>query len=989
MKRRLAPQPGEWIDRTCPITFRFEGQEYQGFAGDVLSSALWANDVRMLGRSFKYHRPRGIYSLANHDVNVMFEDGRRTNLRGDVLPIEVGLDVRAVNTLGGLAGDRWRITERFSHFLPVGFYYKAFYTPRWLFPLYESMMRKVAGLGRNCTDHRSPPSPKGYAFCDLLVVGAGPAGLAAAIAAGELGVHVMVVDEQPRPGGSLLWQWARDAVGRTSKSVPPASRTDLEVRPTVARGIAALDELLGPARAVKNIEIRCATHAGGCYDDHWIALFDDRRLTKLRAKALLVATGCFEQPAVFGNNDLPGVMLGSAAQRLIHQYAVKPFDQAIVLAANAQAYRVALDLHEAGVEVGAIVDLRPQGESSQLAEPVAALGIRVLAGHTVYEAMPASKKTRIRGAVLCPLDDQGVPQTQSPMYIACDGIVMSVGWAPNGGLLYQAGGRFRYAHEVEQFVPHDLPPGVFAAGRVSGVFELAEQIADGRRAGLAAARYLGKYTGPVPAAVPHSGAPPSHPYPIFSHKKKKNFVDLDEDLHLADFQNAYQEGYDNIELLKRYTTFGMGPSQGKLGNMNAIRILAKLNGASIDDTGTPTSRPFYQPAPIGHLAGRRFHPLRRTPLHHWHVQAEAQLTHAGVWLRPEYYRVDGKTRDDCIFDEALNVWQNVGLMDVGTLGKIEVNGPDAARFLEHIYTGRFTQQAVGRARYALACDETGVIIEDGVVARLAEDRFYVTATNSGAAVFYQEMQRWAILFQMNVALANETGQLAAMNVAGPQARQVLRSLTDLDLSPESFPFLGVRRGLVAGVRAIVMRVGFVGELAYEIHVPASHGLHVWTALWDAGQGFGVRPFGLEAQRLLRLEKGHLIVGQDTDALTNPLEAGVAWAIGKKKPFFVGSRSLEILSGRPLARRLVGLAFSKDYRGPLPEECNLILHGGEIAGRITSIARRTTIGRPIALALVKPAVAEIGTTVSIKLSQGTFANAQVVPTPFYDPENNRQ
>ena len=965
MSRRLSPREGEWIDRDRPIEFQFEGTSYRGYAGDTVSSALWANDVWLLGRSFKYHRPRGIYSLAGHDANVMVENGQRTNLRGDCLPIEPGLYLHAVNTVGGLERDRLSITEAFSKLLPVGFYYKAFHTPRRLFPFYENQMRQVAGLGKINPASQCVPSPKDYAFCDLLVVGAGPAGLAAAIAAAEQGVNVLLVDEQVQPGGSLGWQWVSDPIAQQQ-----------------------LRELLGQVHSLHNLELRCATQAGGWYADHWVALFDNKRLTKLRAKSMIAATGSFEQPAVFQNNDLPGVMLGSAAQRLIHCFAVKPFDRAVVLAAHDDAYRVALDLHDVGVDVVAVVDLRMEGGEPVLSQRVADAKIVVYQGHTVYEAVPGAGKKCIRGAMICPLDGAGNPRQEAQTLIDCDGIVVSIGWAPNNGLVYQAGGRFRYAEDIEQFVPAKLPSDVFVAGRANGVFELNTQFIDGRRAGLAAAAGLGRFSGEIPS-VPKYSLTPSHPYPIFVHKGKKNFVDFDEDVHLDDLVNAHQEGYDNIELLKRYTTVGMGPSQGKLSNTSAMRILARLNGASIEETGTTTSRPFHQPVPLGQLAGRRFHPQRRTPMNRWHTQFGAEMVHAGAWLRPEYYKADGKSRDDCILDEALAVRNNVGLIDVGTLGKIYVNGPDAARFLELIYTGRFAKQRSGSIRYGLACDESGIIVEDGVVARLADDRFYVSAPSTGADAFYREMQRWALIFTMDVVLVNATGQLTAMNIAGPKSRDILQDLTKVDLSPEAFPYLGVREGIVAGAPALLMRVGFVGELGYEVHVPSSFGLHVWTAIMRAGERHGMRPFGVEAQRLLRLEKGHFIVGQDTDGLTNPFEADVAWAIGKDKSFFIGSRSLEIARQKAITRQLVGLAFATVHSGSLPEECHLIFDEGNITGRITSIGKRSSLGRPIALAFVQPHKAKVGTKVQIRVDDGTSVGAEVVKLPFYDPENTRQ
>jgi sarcosine oxidase subunit alpha len=967
MNERLPPREGEWIDRTRLIEFRFEGTAYQGFHGDVLTSALWANGVRLLGRSFKYHRPRGVVSLAGWDANVLVTDGRRTNLRGDLLPIRPGLDVRAVNTAGGLARDRLRFTEWFGAFLPVGFYYKAFHTPRRLFPFYERQMRKVAGLGRLDPTFRAAPSPKEYASCDVLVVGAGPAGLSAAVAAAEQGLRVLLVDEQPRPAANLACDPART-----------------EHKQEVG-------DLLDRAKALPNLEIRCGTQAGGWYADHWVALFDDQRLTKLRARALVVATGWIEQPAVFGNNDLPGVMLGSAAQRLIHYYSVKPCRRCLVLAANPYAFRVVADLLDAGVEVAGVADLRPGGVPGEVVSLLGQFGFPIHSGHTILEALPGRDGASVRGAVLCPLDANGQPQTDSPLRVECDGIVVSVGWAPNAGLLYQAGARFRYASDVEQFVPETLPTGVFAAGRVNAVFHLADQLTDGRRAGLEAAWFLGRYSAAIPERPARRGPPPSHPYPIFAHKGKKNFVDLDEDLHLADLVNAHQEGYDNIELLKRYTTVGMGPSQGKLANMNAVRILARLTGRSIDETGTTTSRPFHQPVPMALLAGRRFHPVRRTPMHDWHMSAGAVFTHVGAWLRPEYYPPAGgqSSREDVILAEAVNVRQGAGLIDISTLGKFEVSGPDAAVFLERIYTARFARLASGRLAYAVACDESGVLIDDGLVARLAEDRFYVTATTSGAGAVFQEMQRWAIMWRMNVVLVNATGHWSALNLAGPRSREVLAGLTDLDLAPAAFPYLAAREGRVAGAPARVLRVGFVGELGYEIHVPAGQALAVWVALLEAGKPHGLRPFGVEAQRLLRLEKGHLIIGQDTDALTNPFEANLEWALGKGKPFFVGQRSLAILKAQPLTRRLVGITFAPGYNGPLPEECHLVMEGSDVGGRVTSIAHRSTLGRAIGLAFVRPDLAQPGNRVKIKVDEGRLVEAEVAALPFYDPQNSRQ
>ncbi|MEE3259799.1 MAG: 2Fe-2S iron-sulfur cluster-binding protein [Candidatus Latescibacterota bacterium] len=964
MKYRLPAQPGEWIDRTQELNFRFEGAAFTGFAGDVIASALMAHGVQLLGRSFKYHRPRGVYSLAGHDANAMFSDGTHTHWRGDSVLLAQGMDLRAVNTIGGLKGDRLNFVERFSRFMPVGFYYKAFHRPVWAFPFYEKQTRKIAGLGEVNSALLPTASPKDYAWCDVLVVGGGAAGLEAAWAAGETGVRVMLVEEQARLGGSLAWQHGRNLAVQQ-----------------------ACGELVAALAGMANVEIRCATMAGGHYADHWVALFDAVRMTKLRAGAVVYTPGAIEQPAVFGHNDLPGVMLGSAFQRLVHLYAIKPCDRMVVLAANSAAYGVALDMLAAGVEVAAIADLRPDGEPSVLGEEVAAAGVPIYRGHAVYEAVPRGDKGGLRGAVVAPVDDAIAARRGE--IIACDGLAVSVGWMPNAALLSQAGVEFSYGQTLEQLTPIAQPDGVFVAGRARGVYDLAQQREDGRVAGYMAARYTGQYDGEVAAAPQTAKEAHSHPYPIFPHRGKKNFVDFDEDLHLTDFANAHQEGYDSIELLKRYSTVGMGPSQGKLANMNAVRILAKLNGDSINDTGSTTSRPFYQPVPLGHLAGRRFHPLRRTSSHEWHRGHDAEFYHAGDWYRPEYYHHGDTQRDECIVQEARQVRQSLGIIDVGTLGKLMVNGPDAVELLERLYTGRFKKLAVGRYRYGVALDERGVVIEDGVIARLAEDRFYVTATSGGADAFYREMLRWAMIWDLDVTLSNATGQLAALNLAGPHSRMALAPLTDLDLSPEAFPYLGVREGEVCGVRALVMRVGFVGELGYEVHVPAWEGERVWRALFEAGAEWGVRPFGVEAQRLLRLEKGHLIVGHDTDALTHPYEVGLSWAIGNNKRFFVGQRSLQVYAERDIERTLVGVRWPEGFKGALPEECNLIISGGRMVGRMTSLASASPLGYPLGMAFVEPDMGEPGTRVEVRLDAGVMSVAEVVALPFYDPDDERQ
>lgn len=941
---RLPQKSGEWIDRGKILGFRFEGREYTGYQGDTVASALAANGVKILGRSFKYHRPRGLLSCANHDINTMMQWRSTPNLRADATLLAAGMDLTAINTFGTLQRDPGSVLGHLSGLLPVGFYYKAFHGKR-MFPFWERMFRAMTGLGRVDPTAPRQRTPKRYGFCDVLVVGAGPSGLSAALEAAEQGADVMLVDENARLGGSTHGEC----------------------------------DLVKAVSAHSHIRILTETYAAGYYADHWVPLVEGHRITKMRARAVIIASGAYEQPAVFRNNDLPGILLASAAQRLVRRWAVKPAQRVVILAANADAYRVLPDLLEAGIKVAAVIDLRdhvPAEQQFTLAER----GIPLYAGHCIIEALPGDDRSGVAGVRIAPVGSH-----ETVAQITCDGVVMSVGWAPAAPLLYQAGTKMRYDEGVQQFVPDRLPEGIFSCGRVNGVHAFEPRLRDGQRAGSAAAAYCG-FGAAKSVSVPAEPESPTHPWPIVSHPKGKNFIDFDEDLQLADLENAIQEGFDNIELMKRYSTVGMGPSQGKHSNMNALRVLARATGSTPGEVGTTTARPFFHPVPMSHLAGRGFTPERRTPIHVRHASAGAVWMSAGVWQRPEYYGLAGRSREECIREEVLAVRNAVGLIDVGTLGKLEVRGPQAAEFIERVYISKYSGLKVGMTRYAVMCDETGVVIDDGVVARLADDHFYFTTTTSGAASVFRELSRWNTLWKLECGIVNLTGARAAMNVAGPRAKSVLAPLTDVDLS---FPYLAVREGRVAGVPARLMRVGFVGEWGVEIHVAAEHGAAVWDALMAAGKEHGIRPFGVEAQRLLRLEKGHIIIGQDTDGLTTPGEAGLDWAVKMDKPFFVGQRSLQAVARKPSRQQLVGFMLPGEPAGSLPKECHLVIDNGEIAGRVTSVAWSPALSRVIGLAYVRPDMAAIGTAFTIRLTDGSLVTAEVVKTPFYDPDNLRQ
>ena len=957
MRKRLSKVNTEWIDREHSFGFSFEGKEYTAFDGDTITSALWAGSEYVLGRSFKYHRPRGILSLANHDVNILMQDGQQTHLRADVTLVKQKMQLSSINTGGNVKADKKRWLDWLSPILPVGFYYKAFFKPRALFPFWEKIIRRSAGLGEINPNYPKSALPKLHRHCDVLVIGAGPSGMSAALEAANTGLSVVLVDENLRVGGSLGYDCAGDL-----------SQLNL------------LEALQANIKQHTNITVYEQSYVAGYYADHLLPIVTPIGMVKQRAKAVIIASGAFEQPPVFRNNDLPGIMLGSAAQRLVYRYGVAPFENGLVFTANDHGYRVALDLIARGVRVHTLVDLRDFVDETRK-QHLLAHGVQIFTGHCVYEAEPKAGNFGVATALICPFNlSSGEADTSKIKRIMCDGIAMSAGWAPAAALLYQAGTRMVFDHTIQQFRPSALPQGVFAAGKVNGVIGLQARITDGKSAANAALKYLGQPYIEQSAASETFDASPSHPYPMVPHPKGKNFVDFDEDIQLKDFHNAAQEGFNNIELMKRYTTFGMGPSQGKHANMNAIRVLAKIRNLPIDKIGSTTARPFYHPTPIGHLAGRSFHPERHTVLHAWHQQSGAQFVTAGAWLRPAYYQKNGLDKSACIQQEVRSVRQNAGLLDASTLGKFEIYGKDAGLFLECFYTGNFADMRVGRTRYALALDEAGVVIDDGVVARLADELFYVTASTSNAALIYREMQRWQQVWQLEVMLVNVTSAYSAINLAGPNAKKILGMLTQQKNIVDEMAFGEACELTLNSIQTRVMRLGFISHEAFEIHASTQHLPLLWHALLQAGAGDGIQPIGTEAQRILRLEMGHLISGHDTDGLTNPFEAGLEFALKMEKPFFIGQRSLRILQNKPLEKKLIAFVLHAN-QGEMPFECNLVIENGEIVGRITSIALSPTLNQVIGLAYVKTYFAKEGTVIEIKKDDGQLVSARVVNTPF--------
>ena len=960
---RLPAPYGTLIDREQAIRFRFDGECYNGFAGDSIASALAANGVRMLSRSFKYHRPRGIYALAGNDANCLVQIGPEPNVRADARLIEAGLVVGAQNVAGSLKHDWGRAVESLSRFLPVGFYYHAFYKPGRAWRFWEPIIRRMAGLGRveRSAEHKTVDHI--HRFADVAVIGGGVAGMSAALAAAANGARVIVLDDGAELGGALSY-------GRYELDQAPARQSAHELRSAIANE---------PLISVLN-----GATCTGWFADHWLAAMSATHYYKIRAGAVVAATGVIEQPAVFRNNDTPGVMLASAAQRLMHLYGVKPGTRAVILTATTAGYGAALDLLDAGVEVAAVVDMRDAHEGDALQQTLAAAGVEIMHGTMVSEALTRKHGHELAGAVVRAVDGSGQPRT-----LPCDLLCVSAGWMPAAQLVSQAGGDMTAEADGAYFLaraPADNPRALLA-GALHGRTSLQAALADGRHAGWQAAQALGLAQGssPEPPALePQEG----HAWPIVHDERGRDFVDVDEDLQVKDIEDAVAAGYTDINLVKRYSTAVMGPSQGRYSAANTLRIALSEQGAALSGARLTTQRPPILPEPIAHLAGRDRQPLRRTPMHGWHLAHGARMMPAGLWHRPAYYG-EASSVAAAAAREAAAVHLRVGLIDVSTLGKIEIRGADAAEFLERIYTFRYKQQPLGRLRYVLMLDEAGVIADDGIAARFTDDFFYVTATTTGVDGVYRQMLRWQAQWQLDVDIIHVTSAWAGINVAGPACRELLTPLIDdVDLSSAAFGFSACREGHIGGVPARFMRVGFVGELGWEVHVPAHHGDALWRLLMARGDKFGVAPVGIEAQRLLRLEKGHIIVSQDSDGLSTPQEVDMDWAVAGDKPFFVGQRAIEAMARRGLTRRLVG--FRLPAGAAIPEECSLTLRGNEIVGRVTSVAYSDAVGHIIGLAYVAPDMAELGARFEIKLAGGGgHVSGEVVARPFYDADNARQ
>ncbi len=989
------------IDRTTPVTFTFDGRAYSGFAGDTLASALLANGVYLFGRSFKYHRPRGIIAAGSEEPNALIRLGKdayaEPNLRATQIEIFDGLYAESQNRWPSLKFDVGAVNSVFSRLFPAGFYYKTFMWPPAAWMRYEHVIRHAAGLGKVANNHDDPDRyEKTHAHCEILVAGGGASGLMATLQAARSGARVILADEQNEFGGWLL--------GENDISIDGQSAASW------------ISNMIRQLEAMPNVTLLSRTTVFGYLDHNFLTLNERvtdhlgkrpshlprQRLWKVRAQQVIIAQGAHERPLVFAGNDLPGIMLAGAVRTYINRYSVCPGQRAIVMCNNDDAYLTALDLHRAGAKV-VVTDLRAQPKGT-LVRTARDAGIDILDGHAVIAAFGTRRVARVE---IAPVDNSVNAIIGDIMHRDCDLIAMSGGLSPAVHLHSQARGKLKWDERKLCFCPSATHESSFNIGACNGSFDLyaglKEAILVGKKAAALSGFEAASMTIPDVTSVKQSWHPLAAWKIPNGHRPgrgPKAFVDFQNDVTSSDVTMAAREGYHSVEHLKRYTTTGMGTDQGKTSNINALAILADALGNEIPEVGTTTFRMPYTPSNIGAIAGRDigglFDPVRLTRMDDWHRKAGAKFEHVGQWMRAWYYPQEGETMHDAVNREVRAARSSAGLLDASTLGKIDIRGRDAAEFLNRLYTNAWSKLGIGKCRYGLMLKDDGMIMDDGVTTRLGKNHFHMTTTTGGAAHVLDWMEEWLQTEwpDLEVYLTSVTEQWSVATISGPNAAKILeRAGIDIDLSPTKFPFMSMKDAHVGGLPARIFRISFTGELSYEINVAARHGLALWTHLMKAGKVHGITPYGTEAMHVLRAEKGFIIVGQETDGSVNPYDLGMDWIVSKTKPDFIGKRALARESmGYGNRKQLVGL-ICNDPKTVIPEGAHAVIDPHQplpmdMLGQVTSSYFSPNCERSIAMAMLKGGHGLKGQTVCFPMLNGTILRAKVVDPIFYDPKGAR-
>ena len=985
---------GQFVNRAVQLQYTFDGKQHQGYLGDTLASSLLANGQTLFGRSFKYHRPRGVMSAGTEETNALVTlrtgDRSEPNTKATIAELFDGLVAKSQNNWPSLDIDFMSLNRLISPFLVAGFYYKTFIgTGQRTWHFFEPIIRRAAGMGRGTLLPDPDRYDKTHAYCDVLVVGGGVAGLMATDIASASGLKVIFADENAKFGGAIF-----EATGSIDDMTPVEwynktldevkSRDNVEVVPRLTvNGYFDNNVLSGVERVADHLDI---LETGQPRQRHWIIF----------AKQVVIATGAIERPLVFSGNDLPGVMLAESANRYATRYGVAVGKRIVVFTNNDGGYQSALSMAKSGVSIEAIVDPRKEGANNTALDFLASeSGITVHKGAVISKAQGSKRLTGVTISQYNPDSEQLTAEIDN---IKCDALAVSGGWTPSVHLCSQVGTPPVFDDQLQAFLPGKPLQQWTAAGSVVGQFELQNAINSGLEAGNLVVKELGQSKVEVKSPVIENEAISPKPMAVWnvptSGRTGKKFVDFQHDVTASDVELAQREGFEAVEHLKRYTTLGMAADQGKTSNINGLALMAKARGIKIEEVGTTRFRPPYTPVTLGVIAGREqdehLRPTRKTPMHQWHIDNGAEMMTVGAWMRPQIYPKPGETVEQAYIREAEVVREKVGMVDVSTLGKIDVQGPDATEFINRVYANGFLSLPVNKARYGIMLREDGFIYDDGTTWRLSETQYLMTTTTANAAGVMTQLEYFLSVVwpELKVQVNSVSDQWAAMAVSGPLARRVLQEvITELNLENDKFPFLAVGQGKIDTMNVLVARLSFSGELAYEVFCGWLDGEKVWTAIMDAGEEFSIVPYGLEALGTLRIEKGH-VAGPELNGRTTMVDLGLGKMASRKK-YYIGSAMMD-REGLIDENRMVLVGLISQSNQNIMAGAHLIEpNGKESLGHVTSITYSPVLGQYIALALLKNGQNRIGSSLIATFPMhNKKSNVKVVDPHFYDKEGSR-
>ena len=998
MPKNLRINSSNFIDETTRVSFKFDGKTYYGFKGDTLASALIANGIHLVARSFKYHRPRGIMTAGSEEPNAIVQINGNTaytepNVRATEIEIYDGLEASSQNCWPNVNFDIGGINNILSPLLPAGFYYKTFMWPASFWEKYEYFIRKSAGLGKSPTKPDPDLYEHKYIHCDVLVIGGGISGIMAAKTAAENNYKTLLLDEKPHLGGTTIYQSSEfNKINNQYSSK-------------------WLENEISKLKNIKNLEIKTRTSVAAYHGYNFLLARENltdhlplnkkkdkirQRLLKIRAKKVIAATGSIERPLIFNNNDRPGIILSSAIKKYSDYYGVVCGKENILFTNNDSAYETAISLFNKGIKINAIIDIREK-VNSEITNHAEKIGIKIYNSYTIVDT---SGYRRIKEVSIMKLSKDGQSVTGSKIKIKCNCLGISGGWTPAVHLFTQSGGKLKFDNEDNVFIPSKYPSDQISIGSCNGEFDLNTII---KNFNQNIKNFLGidktsfedlKINSTKEILKRNIWLLPSDK----AIGKCKPFVDFQNDATAKDIKLALREGFRSIEHVKRYTTTGMGTDQGKLGNMHALGIISDTSGVKMSDLGTTTFRPPYTPLTFGTIVGRNvgefFDIFRKTPMHDWHVDNNAEFENVGQWKRAWYYPKKGESMFDAVQRESKAARDGAGILDASTLGKIDIQGSDASEFLNRVYTNAWSKLAIGKCRYGLMLNEDGMVYDDGVTTRLDENHYIMTTTTGGAATVLGKLEdylqtEWP---ELDVYLTSVTDHFATISVCGPNSKKIVKKvIPDLDLSDEEFPHMSFKNAKIDNIKCRVMRISFTGEQSYEINIQANFGKSVWEKCMEAGKEFNITPYGTETMHLLRAEKGFIIVGQDTDATLTPIDLQMDWIVSKKKYDFIGKRSLYRSDTiREDRKQLVGI-ITEDPKEVLEEGAQIVADVSkkpvEMLGHITSSYFSPNLNKSIALGVVKGGKNMLGKKLFIPM-KNKIISVQVADPVFLDKENKR-